>query len=274
VASGDLLITSNVARGVNVLLSATPPAAKLVVTSEPDDATITVDGKEVGRTPTTVAVAPGTTHILRVGKDGWDTSTRTVSGRAGETLKIDVSLRPVAPPSVATTPERPSETPAPPARQRPGRTALLIGGVALGAAALAGGISIYTWRRFSDRKGEAEALLDPMYRSSPDDVKVSANEWFRHPDCNVPKGVPASESRARYETLCAEGTTAASATTGLLIGTGVLAAVAATSFGVGINLARNDEKDRGAKRALAPRLRLIEPVVTQQGGGLSASFEF
>lgn len=71
-----------------------PGSLRLVVTSVPSDATVAVDGKQRGRTPITVVLAPGS-HKVSVGKDGYGDANYHLVLEPGEvaTLAADLWLR-------------------------------------------------------------------------------------------------------------------------------------------------------------------------------------
>jgi len=74
---------------------ATPPASAelstAVIKSNPDGADITVDGKYVGSTPSTLKLSPGD-HMISVEKAGFKTWQRTMSVSAGGNISIDATL--------------------------------------------------------------------------------------------------------------------------------------------------------------------------------------
>lgn len=63
----------------------------VVIRSTPDGADITVDGKYVGGTPSTVKLSPGD-HTISVEKAGFKTWQRTMSVSAGGNISIDATL--------------------------------------------------------------------------------------------------------------------------------------------------------------------------------------
>jgi hypothetical protein len=78
--------------------STSPPAVaetvsscRVVVRSEPDGANITIDGKYMGSTPSTLDLAPGT-HVVTIYKTGFKTWQRTITVTAGSQITVDASL--------------------------------------------------------------------------------------------------------------------------------------------------------------------------------------
>lgn len=63
----------------------------VVIKSAPDGADITVDGKYVGSTPSTMKLSPGD-HTISVEKSGFKTWQRTMSVSAGGNISIDATL--------------------------------------------------------------------------------------------------------------------------------------------------------------------------------------
>lgn len=63
----------------------------VVVKSSPDGADVTVDGKYMGSTPSTVRLAPGD-HVIAIEKSGFKTWQRTMSVNPGGIVTIDATL--------------------------------------------------------------------------------------------------------------------------------------------------------------------------------------
>ena len=63
----------------------------VVVKSSPDGADVTVDGKYMGSTPSTVRLAPGD-HVIAIEKAGFKTWQRTMSVNPGGIVTIDATL--------------------------------------------------------------------------------------------------------------------------------------------------------------------------------------
>ena len=63
----------------------------VVVKSTPDGADVTVDGKYMGSTPSTVRLAPGD-HVISIEKSGFKTWQRTMSVNPGGIVTIDATL--------------------------------------------------------------------------------------------------------------------------------------------------------------------------------------
>ena len=91
-----------------VELNATPPAG------------VSVDGRDVGRTPLKLELEPGT-HVVTVAQEGYEPWTETMDLEAGLRRRVDVYLQPLTVPSPAKLPaERPTrKVAAQPAPQQP-----------------------------------------------------------------------------------------------------------------------------------------------------------
>lgn len=72
-------------------------ASAIVIKSTPDGADITVDGKFVGSTPSTVRLAPGD-HTISIEKSGFKVWQRTITVSAGGNVTLDASLEKTTPP--------------------------------------------------------------------------------------------------------------------------------------------------------------------------------
>jgi formylglycine-generating enzyme required for sulfatase activity len=71
-----------------------PADAMLRVTSDPDGATVLVDGTYRGETPLELAAPPGVSLAVRLTKTGFETAEREVSLRSGQTSDLAVTLDP------------------------------------------------------------------------------------------------------------------------------------------------------------------------------------
>lgn len=71
--------------------STTSDISSVVVTSTPDYADITVDGKFLGTTPSTVRIAPGD-HSVTIEKTGYKAWQRVMTLTAGGKITLDVTL--------------------------------------------------------------------------------------------------------------------------------------------------------------------------------------
>ena len=276
VPAGDLLGVENLARWASALGGLAVPQGQLALSLDPADATVSVDGRAVeNKGPLSLDAGD---HTLAIAQSGYSTDSRVVTVRAGETIKLAVELRRVTLAAVAKNPspaiDDRSALVQPSPVEHPGRNAKIVAAVALVAALAGSGIAIYTWRHYSDLGATARGTLDLVRRQDPAYAQQNPNFFFKNPTCNFPAGGPKSSSAATYQDQCNEGTTYAQATTGLVIGSSLLAAVAAVSFGVGMYQANHIDTEKGRKSAFAPRLRVVTPVVTLQGGGISAAFEF
>jgi hydrogenase maturation factor len=63
----------------------------IAIKSSPDGAEITIDGKLVGTTPSTVQVTPGD-HTIVIGKAGFKSWQRTITVTTGGTINLEVTL--------------------------------------------------------------------------------------------------------------------------------------------------------------------------------------
>ena len=237
--------------------------SQLYIVSQPVGAEVTLDGRAIGKTPVRIAVAPGSAYAVEVKKRGFVPSSRNATATVGETTEVAFELSPIE----AGGPE-----PLPVTPEHPGRVLKIAGIALLAAAAVGGGIAIYSWRHYEDLRPAAQASLADVQRQNPD-YAAQQESWFnsRGHGCDFPGSKPANGPVQAYLNQCNEGASFAGATTGLWVGVGVLAAAGAGALGYGIY------KDRAAKRdqsAFAPRLKLLSPVVTTSGGGLQAAFEF
>ena len=66
----------------------------LLVTTTPEGATVSVDGRPTGATPSSVEVHAGT-HSLSLHRDGYAAEERTVEARFGRAILVALDLRPV-----------------------------------------------------------------------------------------------------------------------------------------------------------------------------------
>src|SRR2546426_2949652 len=71
--------------------AAADPSSVVVIKSTPDGADITVDGKFLGSTPSTVRLASGD-HTISVEKPGFKPWQRTVTVSSGNSITIDATL--------------------------------------------------------------------------------------------------------------------------------------------------------------------------------------
>ena len=78
-----------------VVATETGDSSSIVVKSTPDGADITVDGKFVGSTPSTVKLIPGD-HTILIEKSGFKPWQRTLTVSPGGTINIDPTLEKVA----------------------------------------------------------------------------------------------------------------------------------------------------------------------------------
>ena len=254
----------------------------LTVTSEPSGSDVTVDGREVGKTPVTLRDLQPGTHSVVISAAGRQTQTRTVELRAGGASDLVVSLpveeqpavvvvppTPKPPePAVTTPPPNPIVT-APPPSSHPGRGAKIAALALLGAGVAAGAVAIYTWRSYNDLSGIASEL------NKPANPTQEQKDFFNHPTCTPPSSLGSGSDVQQYKSDCSRGQSFAAATTALWVVAGALAGASVISYIVGDRQARNAEKERkpSAARLFKQTLR-VEPVFSTRSGGLQASFEF
>jgi PEGA domain len=262
----------------------TPPPAvaqktTLEITSDPTGADVAIDGRTVGKTPITAPVFGPATHTVAVTRDGYDPTSREVKIKAGEELKLDFSLRAKAPPPVASVePPTPTPTPTPevpiaPA-EHPGRTLKIAGVIGVLAGLVAIGIEIYTWQSYLTLQTDGHQKLINL-RDTNGDYADNHKEWFQKPTCTVPEGVPTGSSTYKtYVADCNDGNTLASVSTALLIGGIVVGVAGIAAFGAGMYQSSQAEKASAPKTSMVPRLKVVSPVVSTSGGGVTAAFEF
>lgn len=87
-----------------------PLDAFVEVASKPTGSPVTVDGQDAGETPVKVPVASGSKHQVKVARGGFFVETREVEPTAGETARVDVTLRPGATLRVTSDPPDASVT--------------------------------------------------------------------------------------------------------------------------------------------------------------------
>jgi formylglycine-generating enzyme required for sulfatase activity len=69
-----------------------PADGGLILTSDPDGATVSIDGEFAGQTPLEIELEPGMDHRISVSKSGHDTTSDTIRLASGQTREIHVSL--------------------------------------------------------------------------------------------------------------------------------------------------------------------------------------
>ncbi|MGH2426140.1 MAG: PEGA domain-containing protein [bacterium] len=84
----------------------------LTVKSTPPGAIVQLNARQVGKTPVTLKLAPGT-YKLTISRSGYAPVTRTITVRAGKAASLNVTLvaRRQTPRRIAPTPRSPSESP-------------------------------------------------------------------------------------------------------------------------------------------------------------------
>jgi hypothetical protein len=253
-----------------------PTTGGLIVQSQPSDASVSIDGTQVGRTPYKTKDLRPRSYAVTVQADGYQPTTHTVEIRAGATESLSLKLEreqprvePTKPPTVGVVePLAPlSEPPAKP--RHPGRPAKYASIGLVAGAVVAGAVAIYTWRSYISLEDQASTQLRSL---APPAGTNDQRLFYGHPDCSTPPG-QTDTAASRYVSNCQSGQRYAHATTGLWVTAGVLAAAGIVSFVVGDRLDAKAERERRAGQSIRQSLRLL-PAVSTQGGGLSASFEF
>ncbi len=84
-----------------------PTAARLTVRSEPDGATVSVDGRAIGTTPLEQALLGPGRHEVRVERRGFRAQTRRIEAGAGQPLLVALHLEPAVEPGAAPPPAKP-----------------------------------------------------------------------------------------------------------------------------------------------------------------------
>ncbi len=156
-------------------------------------------------------------------------------------------------------------------------------------------MAIYTWRTYSgDETGTRSALntLQMNLPGAPADVNAFFHDPSRLSSCNPPADLGEAAQRTTagaaayrdYLNQCNDGNRNASATTGLVATMGSLALLGVVSYIIGERLSHGGHKsnpddpyagkDGKASWLYTPRLRMISPMVGQNGGGVDLSFQF
>jgi formylglycine-generating enzyme required for sulfatase activity len=71
------------------------PDGRLVVRSQPADASVTIGGAYRGRTPLEAEVRPDLSQSVTVAREGYEPATREVSVAAGRSAAVEVALKPI-----------------------------------------------------------------------------------------------------------------------------------------------------------------------------------
>lgn len=277
----------------------------LQIGTDPPGASVVLDGKSVGKTPLELRDVQVGTHVVSIALPGYDQVVRSFAVQGGLVHDIQAQLRrrspaqlqPALPPALAgrQAPARPPD---------PGRPYRIASYFLIGAAAIAGGVSIYTWRTYTGAQEAAGAAatdlrgaLDMSGMNLPASPEVNAffQSSERLSSCEPPqeltvRAMATPESRAAFQGYldqCRRGRTYADATTGLLATMGSLALVGVTSYIISRTLQPGAPKSGPddaykAKQARSekpswlyrPRLTEISPAAYRSGGGLNLSFQF
>jgi hypothetical protein len=207
------------------------------------------------------------------------------SGSVVRTVQEVVSAQELAAGSVRTAAERwlsgllveesapPPVAPVEPAH--PGRTAFVLGSVALVAGLVASGFAIWSWRQYLDSGQQAHDTLALVQRDDPA-YAISHTDWFRSPTCDYADRAPASSSTTAYLDRCRSGEHYAAAATGLWIGAGAFLAAGATGLAVGayaLRRATHAERPRSAARD-RPTSQLVAAAPIVSGGLLGGALSF
>ena len=267
----------------------------LTVASDPPNATVTVDGNAVGRTPITLRDLPAGTHTVVVAAPGRVTQSKTVELRGGSTSELNLALevQAVTPPPVVTheppKPVEPAVVPPPvvvapqpqPVVGHPGRAAKFVALGALIGAVVAGSVAIYTWRSYdglqSTTHSDLNDLVPPNQRCPTMGAPMTPEQQFAcNPGPTVPASLAGSSTAQKYQNDYSSGQTYANATTALWVVTGALAGTAIITYIVGDRQAKNAEKEKrqSTTAKLLQQSLKVAPVFSSKSGGLTASFEF
>jgi serine/threonine-protein kinase len=90
-----------------------PMAAPLSVGSEPNGATVRVDGRSIGKAPIDALLLGPGLHDLRVEQQGFRAQVRRIEARAGEPLRVSVRLEPLVGPGPGPPSAKPRAAPTP-----------------------------------------------------------------------------------------------------------------------------------------------------------------
>lgn len=238
----------------------------LIVTSDPSGATVSLDGAPAGQTPMTLRDLSAGAHTIVVSAEARVSITRTVELETGATQELAITL----PPSpVVTSPDLRLSPPA-------GRTAKILGSALFGAGVLAGVVAIVTWSRYDSHfAGSYEQQIQKELTGFAPLASGSETEFLRHPNgCTVPSTLASKNPSLaeQYHHDCSTGSSFAAATTALWVTAGALAAGGVISFVLGTRQAAR-AKEHTPFGVLRQTLR-VAPVLSSQGGGLTAAFEF
>lgn len=282
----------------------------LEITSDPPGAQITLDGVAVGQAPLQLRDVAAGSHVAQFTLPGHAPMVRTVEVKGGLVHEVHVALakrgahaahtgtQAAAAPAPAPAPTKPALGPAegaaaPPPQSKKakqGRDLKIASYFLIGAAAAAGGVSIYTWRTYSDEQVPARQALDvlQMNVSSSPEVNAFFQSADRLSSCEPPAELTMRAMMSpttvtaynQYLEHCRRGRTYAGATNAMWATMGSLALLGVASYVLGDQLSRAAKKEG---KALAngrppwlytPRLTMISPVVSNKGGGVNLSFEF
>jgi hypothetical protein len=261
------------------------------ITTEPPGAEVVLDGMRVGKAPLILEDVLTGSHVAEITLPGYEKVVRSFTVPGGMVHTLNVTLAPRG--QKAPRPLIEVPPPTEPARRGhdPGRPLRIASYFLLGAAALAGGVSIYTWRTYVNDQEPARSALDVLQmrfgNASPE-----VSEFFRQSDrlssCHPPDRLVmdamadpmTATAYNNYMDHCRHGRTYAAATTGLVATMGSLALLGVATYIVGYRLGRPGHKtgpDDAYKRAswlYTPRLQAIAPTASAQGGGVNLSFQF
>ncbi len=236
--------------------------ATLTVLSDPPDASLSMDGQPVGRTPAMLNNLQPGVHTLTFALAGRLSAKRTVELRPGGTHELQVALeseaqiekpkpRPVEPPPPSMvdtkTPVLIAKTP--PKRTGPthsGRATLIVGGCLLGAAAVLVVASAASYAHALDDE-DRTAYYAPTVRTNA----ASANA---------------------YNAAVSDGRSSMNAVNGLTGAYIALAAGGAVALGIGIYQRLHPSKEE--KIAGRHQSWYVAPTLGRDGNGATAGFKF
>lgn len=89
----DLTVVAGEAQDLGTI-SLEPADGELALSSNPTQANVTVDGAFIGRTPVTVALSPGSEHLVQLSKAGYDRKSITLALEKGQQLTRNIVLTP------------------------------------------------------------------------------------------------------------------------------------------------------------------------------------
>ncbi len=268
----------------------------LRITSEPDGAEVVLDGTPIGKTPIELKNVPTGSHMSSISYPGYAQAVRTFEVKGGLLHEMTVTLGHRWQHDVSLVPVPHNADSGHNEHNDLGRPFKLASYFLVGAAAIAGGVAIYTWRTYSGDETAARSALDVLQMNLPG-ASADVNAFLRSPDrlssCNPPHELGAAAQRTTEGTMayqeyldrCQHGNTYAGATTGLVATMGSLALLGVVSYIIGERKSHGGEKthpddaysgrkEQRSSWLYTPKLRAISPVIGRSGGGVDLSFQF